>query len=737
LLAGVCPDPAGVLGPLDPGGDGRGALDRIRVFLPPALRVEAGALRRDGREEWMELTRVHPEGVFEGSTPAGADGAYRLRVHWDSGDVGELEDPYRFQPTIRPDDLAAFADGEETRLDRVLGATRRTIDGVTGTRFSVWAPRAMAVNLMGSFNGWEGRRNPMRPLGDTGIWELFLPDVGDGALYKYEIRTSREELTGSDDEVPPIVEKTDPLGREMELRPRTASVVTGPTEFEWTDEEWVGGRPARGAPDRPLSIYEAHLGSWQRSETGEWLGYRELATTLLPYVRELGFTHVELLPVTEHPLDRSWGYQTVGYFAPTSRYGAPDDFRAFVDEAHRLGLGVILDWVPAHFPYDAHGLWKFDGAALYEHPDPQRGHHPDWGTAIFDYGRPEVVSFLLSSARFWIDEYHVDGLRVDAVASMLYLDYSRDEGEWEPNPAGGRENLEALAFLRRLTGTLHDQCPGVLLIAEESTAWPGVTSRVSEGGLGFDLKWNMGWMNDSLAAMSSEPERRSEVHEKLTFSLHYAHTERYLLPVSHDEVVHLKRSLASKMPGTETEKLADVRVFLAYMWTHPGAKLLFMGSELGEWREWSEERALDWDLLESPAHRGLSEWVRALNGAYAAWPALHTLDTSPEGFEWVDVHDSTRSVLAYLRWAPDRLDVVAVAANFSNETWSEYRLGLPAEGVYEILLDSDEERFGGEGRTVIAEAATATPHLDRPASIELDLPPRTAVLLRPSRPQRG
>ncbi|MDX1578700.1 MAG: 1,4-alpha-glucan branching protein GlgB, partial [Gemmatimonadota bacterium] len=764
LLNGLCGDPRGVLGvippegdeggpapadPVDPtDGEGTGAASAtayrhgsctVRVFLPPARRVTLRALV-PGAGPWLHMARAHREGVFELDLPEPPEGGYRLRVTWDSGDVSELDDPYRFLPELTSEDLEAYADGEETRLQDILGARVETRDGVEGTRFAVWAPRALAVNVMGSFNGWEARRHPMFPVPGTGVWELFIPGVGPGDLYKYQVRaTAPPEAPGTE---PLALDKADPLGRRVEVRPSSASVVVGPDDFPWSDDDWVEGRPARSAPGNPISIYEVHLGSWRRHEDGSWLGYGAFAEELLPYVKDLGFTHIELLPVTEHPHDASWGYQTLGYFAPTSRYGEPDDFRAFVDEAHRLGIGVILDWVPAHFPHDIHGLALFDGKPLYEHEDPKRGAHPDWGTAIFDYGRPEVVSFLLSSARYWIEDFHIDGLRVDAVASMLYLDYSRGEGEWEPNELGGNENLEAVAFVRKLNETVHETCPGALLFAEESTAWPGVTAPVEEDGLGFDFKWNMGWMNDTLEVIAADPHRRPSLHDTLTFSLYYAHGERHLLPLSHDEVVHLKRSLLSKMPGGYHNRFAGLRLLLGYMWTHPGAKLLFMGGEIGVWSEWDENGELDWDLLEHPPHRAMQDWVRALNGLYTTDPALHALDEEPEGFAWLDVHDAARSVLSYMRRPapagsdghaepsdapeggpdapdaespepereatepesePDRPvesatnanDALIVVANFSAAPWRGSRVAVPAPGRSRVVLDSDDPAFGG------------------------------------------
>ncbi|MGH7541751.1 MAG: 1,4-alpha-glucan branching protein GlgB, partial [Gemmatimonadota bacterium] len=678
------------------------------------------------------LRRVHPEGVFEADLPDPAPGRYRMRVTDAEGRAREVEDPYRFGATLAPERFAAFTAGTETRLDRLLGAHPCRHEGCTGTRFAVWAPRARAVNLIGSFNRWEGRTHPMRPVGSTGVWELFLPGVGPGALYKYEIRPrvpGREGGADQDADVPSL-DKADPLGFRMELRPRTASVVTVPPARRWKDRAWMAERAARDLAREPVSIYEAHLGSWRRSESGEWLGYPALAETLLPWVKELGFTHVELLPLTEHPHDASWGYQTVGYFALTARYGTPEEFRAFVDEAHRLGLGVLLDWVPAHFPLDAHGLWRFDGFSLYEHPDPRRGHHPEWGTAIFDFGRPEVISFLVSSARYWLEEYHLDGLRVDAVASMLYLDYSREQGQWLPNEWGGRENLEAIAFLRTLNDALHDACPGLLLCAEESTAWPRVSAPTEEGGLGFDLKWNMGWMNDTLRVFGTDPYARPHEHHRLTFSIHYAFSERFLLPLSHDEVVHLKGSLLSKMPGGYDEKFGNLRLLFGYLWAHPGKKLLFMGGEFGQWSEWDENGTLDWALLDFPLHDGVRRWVVALNRLVRREPALHALDHTPEGFEWLDVHEAPRSVLAFVRWAPEWREFVAVVANFAGARWHGYRLALPRAGRYEVVLDSDATCFGGEGSGPGELITTDEPLHGRPASVALDLPPLSIRFLR-------
>ncbi len=695
----------------------------MRVFLPPARSVAIAPTQGGG--EPLAMEKIDPEGVFEGEMPAEWETVYRLRVEWDSGGTSDIDDPYRFRPSLTADAFAGFVAGTESRLFILLGAHREEREEVPGTRFSVWAPRAIAVNLMGSFNGWEARRSPMFPIEGSGVWELFLPGVGPGALYKFEIRSQPSTI---DDGW--AVEKTDPMGRKMEVRPRSASVVPPAGEFHWSDKGWLDGRSRTALAGRPISIYEVHLGSWRRNDDGSWLGYRALAETLLPYVKDLGFTHIELLPLTEHPYDASWGYQTLGYFALTSRYGEIDDFKGFVAEAHRLGIGVLLDWVPAHFPLDSHGLATFDGSPLYELEDPKRATHPDWGTAVFDYGRPEVVSFLVSSARFWLDEYHLDGLRVDAVSSMLYLDYSREEGEWEPNDLGGNENLEAAAFVRRLTETIHAECPGTLIFAEESRTWPGVTAPVPEDGLGFDLKWSLGWMNDTLEVFEAAPHRRSSLHAKLTFSLHYTHSERHLLPLSHDEVVHLKHSLLSKMPGGYDDKFANLRLLLGYMWTHPGAKLLFMGGELGQWSEWSETEQVSWDLLAYPRHAGVQSWVRRLNQTYAENPALHVLDDTPEGFEWIDVHDASRSVVSYLRWEHEWDDFLAVVANFSSTAWKGYELAVPVAGKYEVVLDSQDPEFSGTQGIRLHGVAVDTPHLGRPAKLTLDLPRLGFGLLR-------
>ncbi len=698
----------------------------VRVFLPWAAAV---TLVRHGEDHSMP--RVHDPGLFEASFVADHAFAYTLRVTDGNGQVFALEDPYRFLPVLDETALAPFKDGTERRAHRLLGARVLEHQGVTGTCFSVWAPHAFNVNLMGEFNRWDSRCHPMRPRGSTGVWELFVPGTGRGTHYKFDVRP--RETSGR-------VAKTDPFARAMELRPRTASVVwDGAERYEWGDGEWMGTRAARHAPDAPLAIYEVHVGSWRKHAghdakkgTPGWYGYRELADTLLPYAKELGFTHVELLPVAEHPLDLSWGYQTVGYFAPTSRHGTPDDFRYFVDRAHQLGIGVLLDWTPAHFPRDAHGLARFDGVPLFEHPDPRRGAHPDWGTLIFDYGRPEVASFLVSSALYWFEEFHIDGLRVDAVASMLYLDYSRAAGEWVANRYGGRENLEAIAFLKTLNDAVREEYPDVMMIAEESTAWSKVSFPTADGGLGFHFKWNMGWMHDTLEVLRGDPLFRKNLYSKLTFSIWYAESEFFLLPLSHDEVVHMKGSLYGRMPGSPAQKLANLRLLLTYMWMHPGKKLLFMGGEFGQPSEWNFEKELEWGLLASPGHKGVQALVARLNQLYAAEPALHNLEREARGFEWLECHDAARTTIAFIRWAPEWTDPVVVAANFTPMVWEGYRLPVPFSGTYEVLLNSASQLHGADPAHDLPETLDAVEgelH-GRKHYLEFDFPPLAAIALK-------
>ncbi|MFM7249708.1 MAG: 1,4-alpha-glucan branching protein GlgB [Planctomycetaceae bacterium] len=622
-------------------------------------------------------------------------------------------------------DLHLLGEGRHWQSYQKLGAHPCTDGGAAGVRFAVWAPNADAVDVVGDFNGWDGARTPMRRLASAGIWEAFVAGIGPGTIYKYRVHAAGA-----------AVDRADPYGFGAERPPRTASCVVDLDAHRWGDDEWMLSRAARNALDAPMTIYEVHLGSWRRpgDDPGRWLTYADLERELVPYCAAMGFTHVELLPPSEHPLSASWGYQPVGLFAPTSRFGPPQAFMALVDAFHRAGIGVIVDWVPAHFPRDGHGLRRFDGTALYEHADPRQGEHPDWGTLIFNYGRHEVRNYLVSSALFWLDRYHIDGLRVDAVASMLYLDYSRGAGEWIPNAFGGRENLEAVEFLKEFNVQVHHHHPGVLTIAEESTAWPGVSRPTWLGGLGFSLKWNMGWMNDTLRYMRHDPVHRKYHHDELTFSLIYAFHENFVLPLSHDEVVHGKGALVDQMPGDAWRRFANLRLLYGYMWCHPGKKLLFMGGEFGQWREWNFDASLDWHLLEQPAHAGLSRCVADLNALVRREPALHELDCDGRGFEWVDCHDWQHSVLAFLRRADDPEDFLLVVCNFTPVPRHGYRVGVPEGGTWDEVFNGDSAWYGG-GNIGNGGAITARPEPGhgRPWSLVLSLPPLATVVLKPRR----
>ncbi len=721
LMDGACATPFDVLGAHTSETVGW----EIRVWAPGAqdVTVLLGDGAGAGPLDSVVAGRLEGGDVFVAPVPGGASPPpYRVRV-----DGVERDDPYRFGPVRTDADLVRLR-RPDGRVHEILGAHPIEHEGVQGTVFAVWAPAARGVSVVGSFNDWNPVAHPMWARASTGAWELFVPAVGTGAHYKFRIVSPFADK--------PLL-KADPCGRAMQLRPDTASVVVGPSTHVWRDEGWMTARAGWDEARSPVSIYEVHLSSWRRADGADprggepgWLDYRALADELIPYVTELGFTHVELLPVTEHPLDSSWGYQTVGYFAATARHGSADGLRYFVDQAHQAGIGVILDWVPAHFPRDAHGLGRFDGTALYEHADPRKGVHPDWGTYIFNYSRDEVVAFLVSSALYWIEEFHVDGLRLDAVASMLYLDYSRDEGAWVPNQFGGRENVEATAFLRTLNETIHREHAGVTVAAEESTAWPGVTHTIAAGGLGFDAKWNMGWMHDTLEVMEADPLFRKGMYDKLTFGITYAFSERFLLPFSHDEVVHLKGSMLRKMPGETLDKLANLRLLYGYMWGQPGKKLLFMGGELATWHEWDAEGMLDWPLLDAPMHRGVHDWVAALNGAYRDKPALHEQDWSGRGFEWIDCHDPDRTTLAWLRWSEDWRDFVVIVCNFTPVAWDAFRLAVPYPGRYRVLLDSSADVYGGAGSLGTPELETVDgTHLGRDQYLELTLPPLTMLAL--------
>ena len=709
-VLGPHPDPAGVV---------------IRALRPAARAVTVHL----ANGQTFELRCIHPGGVFEG-VAAGVELPLRYQLEVDYGDAGTftIDDPYAFAPTLGELDLHLMGEGRHEQLYDKLGAHVREMESdppVLGTAFSVWAPNARAISVVGDFNFWDGRLHPMRSLGASGIWELFLPGVEPGTRYKYEILAADGELRL----------KADPYAQETEHPPQTASVVTR-AEHRWSeaDTRWLEARAAAEPLSAPMSIYEVHLGSWRLNtlEDNRPLTYSELADELCAYVKDMGFTHIELLPVMAHPFSGSWGYQVSGYFAPTPRYGTPDDLRAFIDRMHSSGIGLIIDWVPAHFPRDDFALARFDGTALYEHSDPRRGAHPDWGTLVFNYGRHEVRNFLISNALFWLREYHIDGIRVDAVASMLYLDYSRREGEWVPNEFGGREDLDAVAFLKQLNETIYAQEPGIISAAEESTAWPGVSRPTYLGGLGFGFKWNMGWMHDTLAYFQQEPIYRRYHHHELTFSLMYAFSENFILPLSHDEVVHGKGSLVSKMPGDGWQKLANLRALYAYMWAHPGKKLLFMGGELAQEQEWSHERSLDWHLLERPGHAGIQSLVRDLNRLYRDEPALWELDSDPAGFWWIEPNDADRNVVAFARQSRGGERVLVFVANLSPVPRESYRLGLPRATRWREAINTDSTFYGGSdiGNLGSVEPEPIPWH-GQPVSAEITLPPLAAVWLVP------
>ncbi|MBN8280071.1 MAG: 1,4-alpha-glucan branching protein GlgB [Gammaproteobacteria bacterium] len=687
----------------------------VRAFLPHTATVTLV-------EGGLPLQRVGATDLFEWRGPAAAvPPRYRLRSVAGDGTCTEAFDPYCFLPQLDEGALAAFNGGHHNAAHHLLGSRAWRADGVDGVLFAVWAPNADRVSVVGDFNRWDGRCHPMRVRGGTGVWELFIPGLGD-VLYKYEIR-NRE--SGA------LRLKSDPFGREHELRPATASRFRRSVPWRWNDAGWLARRRTADWLHAPLAIYEVHLGSWRRRPDGQPLSYRQAAAELVPYVKEQGFTHVEFLPLTEYPLDESWGYQAVGYFAPTSRYGSPDDFRYLVDACHQAGLGVIIDWVPGHFPRDAHGLADFDGSPLFEYGDPLKGHQPDWGTLVFNFDRNEVRSFLLSSARCWLEDFHVDGLRVDAVASMLYLDYSRRPGEWTPNVHGGNENLEAVQFLRELNTMTHRDFPGTVTIAEESTAWPGVSRPVETGGLGFSMKWNMGWMHDTLKYLAKDPVHRRHHHDLLTFGPLYAFSENFVLPLSHDEVVHGKGSLLGKMPGDDWQRFANLRLAFLFQWTYPGRKLLFMGGELAQPSEWNHRDSLPWHLAADHRHGGVQRLVRDLNGLHRALPALHRLDFAGQGFQWLCWDDADHSTLAFLRRAG--ADVAAVALNFTPVPRAGYRLGVPRAGDWREALNSDSRFYGGSdlgnGGVLRAEPV---PCMHQPWSVVVTLPPLGGLVLTPS-----
>jgi 1,4-alpha-glucan branching enzyme len=693
----------------------------VRVLEPGAETIDV--FWEDTPNETYPLKKIHDTGLFEGNIPHRRPVVpYRLRVRFPFDHVVVKHDTYFFSHELSEFDLYLFGEGRHYGIYNKFGAHPRVRDGVAGTHFAVWAPNATRVSVVGSFNGWDGRKHAMQARGGSGVWELFIPDVTEGAEYKYEIRTQRDSL----------LLKSDPFGFFMQKRPETASVVASLNGYEWHDADWLRDRAHKDWRRSPINIYEVHLSSWQHSWDRQppFFTWADAAERLIPYVVDMGYTHIELMGVAEHPFDGSWGYQVVGYYAPTSRYGSPKDFMAFVDRCHQAGIGVILDWVPAHFPKDAHGLAEFDGSALYEHADPRLGEHSDWGTKIFNYGRHEVKNFLVANALFWMERYHIDGLRVDAVASMLYLDYSRKAGEWLPNKYGGRENLEALEFLREFNTVAHREHPGVLTIAEESTAFPGVSRPVHLGGVGFSFKWNMGWMNDTLHYFEKDPVYRRHEHNKITFSFMYAWSENFVLPISHDEVVHGKKSLLDKMPGDEWQKRANYRLFVAYMTAHPGKKLMFMGSEFGQWHEWREQEQLDWPLLQNAAHRGLQALNRDLARFYRYHPQLHASDCDAGGFRWSDLHNADESVFAFLRQEQGHAPIVCVF-NATPVPRDDYWLGVPEPGLYEILFDSDYAGYGGSGFSSVT-GYVAFEHEVHGFShaLRIRLPPLAAVFLR-------
>ena len=724
VAAGTCADPFSVLG------HHRTALGRrsavvIRTMQPYATAVDlmiAGGAS-------VRMTRCHSEGLFEATLPLekpdGPAPEYRLRTTGVDGTVQTLDDPYAFSQVVGDYDLHLFSEGTHYRAWAKLGAHHLQHQAVDGVHFSVWAPNAQRVSVVGDFNRWDGRVHSMRKLVPSGVWEIFVPGLSDGVRYKFEVRT----LAGQ------LLLKADPFARQCEPPPATASIVASSAPYKWRDGEWMDNRPSlEGWRERPMSIYEVHIGSWRRKpeEGMRPLTYRELAATLVPYVHGMGYTHLELMPVMEHPFFGSWGYQVTGFFAPTSRFGGPDDFRFLIDECHRHGLAVILDWVPGHFPKDAHGLARFDGTALYEHADPKKGEHREWGTLVFNYGRTEVSSFLLSNALYWLQEFHVDGLRVDAVTSMIYLDYSRPTGEWVPNDDGGREHTEAVEFLKQLNTITHERVPGSVTIAEESTAWPGVSRPVHLGGLGFTYKWNMGWMHDMLSYMGKDPVHRAWEHDRVTFSMFYAFTENFVLPFSHDEVVHGKGSLLGRMPGDLWQRHASLRVLYGFMFGHPGKKMLFMGGEVGQWNEWNHDSSIAWHLLDDPLHRGLHTWVRDLNAVYRRERALFEVDFDGAGFSWIDCDDRKNSVVSFVRRSRAGADLVVMVANFTPVPQPGYRVGVPTGGWHRELLNSDAACYGGSGigndGWVEAEAVPAHGHGQ---SLVLTLPPLGFLMLKP------
>jgi 1,4-alpha-glucan branching enzyme len=694
----------------------------VRAFLPGAESAAVVSLEKKSRRVEYPMERIHEEGFFEAIIPGRTEVfPYQLKKITTAGTTELFHDSYSFMPTLTDFDIYLFNAGDHHRIYEKLGAHYAEVNGVGGVQFAVWAPSARSVSVIGNFNGWDRRRHAMRVLGSSGIWEIFIPGLLEGEIYKFQVKT----------QLGFVMDKADPYGVEMETRPLTASKVNFLRGHEWQDGSWMEHRRSADHLALPMAVYEVHPGSWRRKDGNRWLTYREMADQLVPYLQSNGYTHVEFMPVMEHPFDGSWGYQVTGYFAPTSRFGSPADFMYLVDLCHQNGIGVILDWVPAHFPRDLYALAEFDGTHLYEHADPRKGEHQDWGTYIFNYGRHEVKNFLISNALFWLELFHIDGLRIDAVASMLYLDYSRKEGEWLPNQYGGRENLEAVEFLKHLNSVVHQYYPGVLTIAEESTAWPGVTNGLEHGGLGFDLKWNMGWMHDMLEYFSKDPIYRTHHHRNLTFTLLYAFTERFILPLSHDEVVHGKGALLGKMPGDLWQKFANVRLLFGLMYGFPGKKLMFMGDEIGVWDEWSHEKSLDWHLLQFDPHRGMQRWVADLNAMCRAERPLHQIDFHYSGFEWIDFEDAAASVIAFERHSVNPSESLVIVCNFTPVPRVGYRIGVKEPGLYRERLNSDSAIYGGSNMgNAGAVQSEPIPHHNRPHSLSLTLPPLGALFFK-------
>ncbi|MGI3903851.1 MAG: 1,4-alpha-glucan branching protein GlgB [Janthinobacterium lividum] len=689
----------------------------IRAFMPGAGGIDIVA-REDG-SRLATLEMVHPAGLFAG--PVSKAGPYRLSVHWPEA-IQVIDDPYSFGLLLGDLDLHLIGQGTHYELGRCLGAQAMSCEGVAGVRFAVWAPNARRVSVVGDFNSWDGRRLPMRLRGSVGVWELFVPGAGPGTRYKYEI-------IGPGGNV--LLQKADPVARAAEAAPATASIVARSEPFAWTDDDWQATRAQRQGLDSPISVYEVHPGSWLKlqEQGGRSLNWREMVDRLVPYVAALNFTHIEFMPIMEHPFGGSWGYQTLGLFAPTGRYGSPEDFAYFVDRCHASGIGVILDWVPAHFPTDVWGLAQFDGTPLYEHADPREGFHQDWNTLIFNLGRNEVKGFVIASALEWLERYHVDALRVDAVASMLYRDYSRKAGEWVPNKFGGRENLESVEFFRHLNSIIHQRQPGALVIAEESTAWPGVTAPVEQGGLGFDMKWNMGWMHDTLKYMEEEPIYRRYHHHLMTFGMVYAYSEHFMLPLSHDEVVHGKGSMIRKMPGDDWQKFANLRAYYGFMWMFPGKKLVFMGDEIAQWREWNHDASLDWDLTDSLFHSGVQRLIGDLNRVYAGEPALHATDSDPKGFDWAGPDDADRSVFAFFRQDPQRGRLLVVS-NMTPVPRADYQVSVPEAGYWTEILNTDAGIYGGSNLGNGGGVSTSAGDDQQTSVLRLTLPPLSTIVLK-------